>query len=300
MIRSPAPPTTRRPGCAVLLLSTALVMSVVGCSAGTVSQSDEQGTSLGATSETTALSTPTTIAETTSFVTTTTFTTRPTSTTRVRTEAETEEALSQAVSDVCDLLKTGHGYQREEVVANTAEKYQQDGFDLTPGAISPGAAESCPDAWDETGPRGGWNQSVSTSPFDDSTQVIIWLPASTSFTDWLGNSVTPELQIQCVEDKTDVNLELGTTLEYEPRRGYARHTIRLRFDDEAAFNVISTEATDPEIIFLPKPIDLAKKMLDHETLTAGFVPYDSSPEATVFTLRGIQGVIRPLRDACSW
>ena len=110
---------------------------------------------------------------------------------------------------------------------------------------------------------------------------------------------TPELILQCYEGETDVLVNVGMGQTVESGRLY-KHTVQLRFDDANAYEVLANEATDSDILILSRPISTIKTMLEHDEMLFGFTPYNAGPDFTVFDIRGLDDVVVPLREACSW
>lgn len=72
----------------------------------------------------------------------------------------------------------------------------------------------------------------------------------------------------------------------------------MRFDQEEAQTLITSESTDGEALFFRDPVGIIADMLQHDEMVFGFTPFNASPVVTTFDLRGLAEVIQPLQGAC--
>ena len=79
-----------------------------------------------------------------------------------------------------------------------------------------------------------------------------------------------------------------------------RHTVRLRYGDDAAFSVLTSESTDNKALFFPDPINNITRMWNVQMLLVGFTPFNANPVSIRFDVSGLPFAIQPLRDACGW
>ncbi len=143
---------------------------------------------------------------------------------------------------------------------------------------------------------GAWRQAFDTSSFDDSRSVYLSLVADNSIEGWL-TTATPKLIVRCQERELDVYIITGVTADIESGLDDAA-TFRIRFDKEEATEIVLGESTDGEAYFFYDGAETIDSVLRHETLVAGFTPFNGSPQTMTFDVRGLAGVIGPLWDEC--
>jgi type VI secretion system protein VasI len=146
-------------------------------------------------------------------------------------------------------------------------------------------------------PTGKWITTFNKSPFDDSQTVILSLNANFPVTGWINDTKVPLLVVQCREKKTDVYIKVGMAQNVETGL-YNQSTVRVRFDSDEAEDVITDHSTDNESLFFHDPNAFINKMLQHEKLTFGFIPFNSSSVETSFDLHGLSEAIKPLQEVC--
>lgn len=146
-----------------------------------------------------------------------------------------------------------------------------------------------------------WYSHTEKSPLDDSTNVYLSIDADKPISGWLNNDVTPSLHIRCKENTTNTYIKLGMRPKTEfGSYGSESAYLKLRYDDEKAYEEKFGLSTNGEAVFFPSYIPTVKKMLQHKTLLIEFTPYHSSPQITTFDLSGLSEKMAPLREACSW
>lgn len=148
-------------------------------------------------------------------------------------------------------------------------------------------------------PRGRWLTRVTTSKMDDSKTVALSLAADTSISGWPGKTATPTLMIRCKEGEIETYVVTGMT----PMVEYGTTdvaTVQLRFDKQPAEERKTESSTDSEALFFQAPKKMIAALLDHQRMLFRFVPFNSSPQETSFSLGGLKAVIAPLYGACDW
>jgi len=95
----------------------------------------------------------------------------------------------------------------------------------------------------------------------------------------------------------------------------AGHTVGIRLDDQSARHETWSESTDHKALFAVGDIystqniveypsgpivPLAKEIAKAKRLTFQFTPFDGSPQAAKFDLRGIETHIAKVAEACGW
>jgi hypothetical protein len=81
---------------------------------------------------------------------------------------------------------------------------------------------------------------------------------------------------------------------------FERHTVRLRYDDDAATSVVMAQSTDNKALFFPDPMSSIIRMWSAQMLLVGFTPFNASPVMIRFDVSGLPFAIQPLREACGW
>lgn len=145
---------------------------------------------------------------------------------------------------------------------------------------------------------GKWRLIKSESQFDDSRTVVLTLVAENSIKGWLATSM-PQLILRCQEHRTEAYVVTGmpATVEYGESD---RHTVRLRYGDDAATSVMMSQSTDNKSLFFPDPTNSILRMWNVQTLLVGFTPFNANPVSIRFDVSGLPFAIQPLREACGW
>jgi type VI secretion system protein VasI len=143
---------------------------------------------------------------------------------------------------------------------------------------------------------GEWETRFSTSSFDDSQTVVVYLEAEREISGWL-DTYTPVLVLRCKEREIDAYVDVGMQIEVEYGMTDSA-TTRIRFDKDRAETMVMNESTDGEALFFRNPAAIIDTMTRHNEMVFGFTPFNASPVETTFDLRGLGEAIKPLRDAC--
>lgn len=145
---------------------------------------------------------------------------------------------------------------------------------------------------------GKWQVSTSKSEFDNSTTVALSLEAESFIEGWLTTTL-PTLVLRCKEREIDVYVNVGTQANVEYGL-YDAATVRVRFDQDQAFETVANESTDGEALFFQDPHEMIIAMLKSNEMVFGFTPFNADPVVTTFDLRGLKNVIEPLKQSCNW
>jgi type VI secretion system protein VasI len=146
--------------------------------------------------------------------------------------------------------------------------------------------------------KGNWQVSTSKSEFDNSTTVLLSLDAENTVEGWLTITL-PTLVLMCRETELDVYVDVETQSNVEYGL-YEKATVRVRFDNNQAFETIASESTDGEALFFQDPYQMIISMLRSNEMVFGFTPFNANPAVTTFDLRGLENVIEPLKQSCNW
>jgi hypothetical protein len=145
---------------------------------------------------------------------------------------------------------------------------------------------------------GKWQVSTKKSEFDNSTTVTLALEAEKYVEGWLTTTL-PYLVLRCKEREMDVYVNVGMQSNVEYGR-YDSVTVRVRFDQNQAFEMIADESTDGEALFFRDPYGMIMAMLQSKEMVFGFTPLNAAPAVTTFDLRGLANIIEPLKQSCNW
>jgi hypothetical protein len=79
------------------------------------------------------------------------------------------------------------------------------------------------------------------------------------------------------------------------------HTVRTRLDDANARTEYWYESTDHKALFAARDsIEFAKELTGANMFAFQFTPFDGSPQAARFDLRGLGVHLHKLAEACGW
>ncbi|HNN14510.1 MAG TPA: type VI secretion system-associated protein TagO [Anaerolineales bacterium] len=145
---------------------------------------------------------------------------------------------------------------------------------------------------------GKWQVSTSKSEFDNSTTVLLSLDAENTIEGWLTITL-PTLVLMCREKELNVYVDVGTQSDVEYGL-YDKATVRVRFDQNQAFETVANESTDGEALFFQDPHGMINSMLRSSEMVFGFTPFNASPAVMTFDLRDLKNVIEPLKQSCNW
>ncbi|HBX5494045.1 TPA: type VI secretion protein [Klebsiella pneumoniae] len=159
--------------------------------------------------------------------------------------------------------------------------------DATEGA-EPTAVEPAPNP-------GKWLTHITTSPVDDSKNVVLMLPSNDSIRTPFGETVTPTIFVACREKKTEVFINWDVYL------GLEETSMLYRFDKQKAVERRWSISTDTKAVFYSgRNIDFVKAMTKADKMFARITPYNESPASVTFDLSGLNSALKPLQQACGW
>ncbi len=87
---------------------------------------------------------------------------------------------------------------------------------------------------------GKWQVSTKKSEFDDLTTVHLILPAENEIEGWV-TIYLPNLVLRCQEGEIDAIVDIGMPAEIDPNRSLGAHMVRVRFDNNPAFEAYTKE-----------------------------------------------------------
>ena len=145
---------------------------------------------------------------------------------------------------------------------------------------------------------GKWQTYTTKSEFDGSTTVILFLDAESYVEGWLTTTL-PTLNLRCQEGKIDSYVNIG--MQADVKYGLDDNaTVRIRFDQNQAFELTVSESTDGEALFFYNPYGMILAMLQSQEMVLGFTPFNAGPAVAKFDLRWLNNVIEPLKRSCNW
>ncbi|EPY8411906.1 type VI secretion system-associated protein TagO [Klebsiella aerogenes] len=164
------------------------------------------------------------------------------------------------------------------------ELFPQDGTeDVVPSSVEPAPNP------------GKWLTHITTSPVDDSKNVVLMLPSNDSIRTPYGETVTPTIFVACREKKTEVFINWDVYL------GLEETSMLYRFDKQKAVERGWSISTDTKAVFYRgRDIDFVKAMMKADKMFARITPYNESPVSVTFDLSGLNSAVKPLQQACGW
>lgn len=142
---------------------------------------------------------------------------------------------------------------------------------------------------------GKWQTSVSTSPVDDSKNIILSLESDDYIRSRFGTSVKPTLYLACREKKTEVFIDWDVYL------GIRDTSMLYRLDKQKAIEKEWTISTDTKAVFYRgSDISFIKSLTKADKMFARITPYGESPVNATFDLRGLPDAVKQLQNACGW
>jgi hypothetical protein len=105
--------------------------------------------------------------------------------------------------------------------------------------------------------------------------------------------------VRCQEGEVAVYVVTGMPPKVESGGG-DEATAQMRFDKDPAEERTLGKSTDGQALFFKNPKGDIPTMLEHQSLLFRFTPFNSSPQETTFSLRGLGAAIKPLYEACHW
>lgn len=142
-----------------------------------------------------------------------------------------------------------------------------------------------------------WRVSESVAQMDSSKSVTVLLEAENEIKGWL-KSHRPTLIVSCREGKTETYTNVGMNSSVESGL-YNRHTVRVRFDEQKAFQQRWSESTDNEALFAPDGGALAEQIAKAKVMLLEFTPFNASPATVRFNVAGFDQHLGKVKEACS-
>ncbi|MEG9026942.1 type VI secretion system-associated protein TagO, partial [Klebsiella pneumoniae] len=157
------------------------------------------------------------------------------------------------------------------------------------------AEEDEPAVAEATPNPGKWLTHITTSPVDDSKNVVLMLPSNDSIRTPFGETVTPTIFVACREKKTEVFINWDVYL------GLEETSMLYRLDKQKAVERSWSISTDTKAVFYSgRDIDFVKALAKSEKMFARITPYNESPVSVTFELTGLNNALKPLQQACGW
>ncbi|HDK6380009.1 type VI secretion system-associated protein TagO [Klebsiella michiganensis] len=154
--------------------------------------------------------------------------------------------------------------------------------------VAPAAVEPAPNP-------GKWLTHITTSPVDDSKNVVLMLPSNDSIKTPYGETVTPTIFVACREKKTEVFINWDVYL------GLDETSMLYRLDKQKAVERSWSISTDTKAVFYSgRDIDFVKALMKADKMFARITPYNESPVSVTFDLAGLNSALKPLQQACGW
>ena len=139
--------------------------------------------------------------------------------------------------------------------------------------------------------KGKWRVSVDVNPIDDSKTVKLVLDANSGKNRW-GQAVY--LVARCKSNTMELYIGWNDYL------GSEETDVLTRVGDKKAVTQRWSTSTDKKATIHYKPIHFLKEMLSSSKLVAQVTPHNESPVTAIFNTAGLENVIKPLRETCSW
>ncbi|MBM7341695.1 type VI secretion system-associated protein TagO [Pantoea coffeiphila] len=142
---------------------------------------------------------------------------------------------------------------------------------------------------------GKWFTHTTTSPVDDSKNVVLMLESNDTIRTAFGETVTPAIFVTCREKKTELYVNWDVYL------GLNETSMLYRLDKQKAVERTWTISTDTKATFYSgKVIDFVKSISKADKLFARITPYNESPVSVTFDVAGLSDALQPLKQACGW
>lgn len=144
-----------------------------------------------------------------------------------------------------------------------------------------------------------WTINDTTSPMDDSRNVVLTIDSNENFTNRYGRYGSATLALRCIESRT--TFLLGFNGEFLSDNDHYRF-VEFRLDSEPKFTRPMSTSTNNEYLgfWRSMAIPAIEELFGHEKLTVRATPYNKSPVVVTFDIKGVEDEVEPLRDACSW
>lgn len=144
---------------------------------------------------------------------------------------------------------------------------------------------------------GNWEVAVSTDAFTDARTVILSLVADDTVLGWLGD-IHLLLGIRCEGNVLDVIVATTGQIEEVGLTDTAR--ARIRFDSNPPSDITMGLSTTGEGMFFDNPEAILRQMLQHNTLTFGYTPFNANFDSTTFDLRGLSEAVTNFSGQCRY
>lgn len=143
--------------------------------------------------------------------------------------------------------------------------------------------------------HGKWQTSVTTSPVDDTNNVVLSLPSNDYIRTPFGETVAPTIYVACREKKTEVFINWDVYL------GLEQTNMLYRLDKQKAVEKNWSISTDTKAVFYKgSDIDFVRTLAKADKMFARITPYNESPVSATFDLSGLSDALKPLQKACGW
>lgn len=143
--------------------------------------------------------------------------------------------------------------------------------------------------------HGKWQTSVTTSPVDDTKNVVLSLSSNDYIRTPFGETVAPTIYVACREKKTEVFINWDVYL------GLEQTSMLYRLDKQKAVEKNWSISTDTKAVFYKgSDIDFVRTLAKADKMYVRITPYNESPVSATFELSGLSDALKPLQEACGW
>jgi hypothetical protein len=132
---------------------------------------------------------------------------------------------------------------------------------------------------------------------DDTPKAAIGVQADNEI-EGVFQKYRPSLIIRCVQQKTEVIVNVGTSAE--PELDHNGHTVRLKLDGGTIRKEEWSQSTNQEALFAPNPVVLLRSLAHSRNLRIEFTPFMRAPATIVFNLDGLSEALPKVSKACGW
>ena len=143
-----------------------------------------------------------------------------------------------------------------------------------------------------------WSYRTETSRVDDSTTIILLLPARDLARDRVGRTFRFELSIRCAEGMMSVAFDFdGLAVSAQ-----SAAAVTWRVDDRPPGTMAMQRSSDSRSLGLTgaSAIPFIETLFGGQTLVIQANPLSGSQMVAEFPIAGIEEAIVPLREACGW
>ena len=143
-----------------------------------------------------------------------------------------------------------------------------------------------------------WSYRTETSRVDDSTTIILLLPARDLARDRVGRTFRFELSIRCAEG----TMSFGIDFDGLVVSAQAAAAVTWRVDDRSPGTMAMQRSSDSRTLGLSgaSAIPFIETLFGGQTLVIQANPLSGSQMVAEFPIAGIEEAIVPLREACGW